>query len=138
MAIDDAFSTWKCNDACILLGQDLVSLIHTLDQDERAHMDQEESFLLPCMRAYFTESELSGVQRRMGQEGGHSGSFVHVIGEERFRNHTMPRFKIPFFVWNLAFKPELKHYQEQVVQQVEALETNVQPAVKKGSWFGRR
>lgn len=130
-------TTTSSSPAAIVLDSDLVASVEQLDRDARAHLELEESFVLPCTRAYFTEHELADVQKRMGMEGGHSGSLVYVIGEETFRRHTMPRLHIPFFVWNLAFARDLRQYRERVVQPVAALQANQEPATVKTSWFGR-
>lgn len=71
----------------------------------------------------------------MGQEGGHTGSFVYYIGEDRFRSEMMPRMNIPFFVWYIAFSGALGEYQKQVIEQVQALEKNEEP-VQSSSFFG--
>jgi hypothetical protein len=93
-------------------------------------MGLEERLVLPCRRSYFTRAELSHIEYRTGRAGGHGGSFVHVIGADKFRHHTMPRQGIPWFVWNLVFRTHHAQYQEQVVQPVEELQRRLQQQQK--------
>ena len=92
-----------------------------------AHLKAEEDVAIPVMRAYFTEDEFKATGKRMGSEGGHAGSFVYYITEEKFRNEVMPRWGIPFFVWYVAFGPAMKEYEQSVIFQRQALETNTPP-----------
>ena len=92
-----------------------------------AHLKAEEDVAIPVMRAYFTEDESKATGKRMGSEGGHAGSFVYYISEDKFRNEVMPRWGIPFCFWYLAFGPAMKEYQESVIVQRQALETNTPP-----------
>ena len=94
-----------------------------------AHLKAEEDVAIPVMRAYFTEDEFKATGAQMGSKGGHAGSFVYYITEEKFRNEIMPRWRIPFFVWYLAFGPALKEYEQSVIAKRQALEANQLPKV---------
>jgi hypothetical protein len=109
---------------------DLAAKVHALNRAERSLMGLEERLVLPCRRSYFTRAELSHIEYRTGRAGGHGGSFVHVIGADKFRHHTMPRQGIPWFVWNLVFRTHHAQYQEQVVQPVEELQRRLQQQQK--------
>lgn len=91
----------------------------------RQHLKDEEEMALPLLRAYFSQDEFKDTGRRMGKEGGHVGSFVYYIGEERFRNELMPKWGMPFFVWYVAFAPAMKEYRLQVIVPGECIASNV-------------
>jgi len=99
------------------------------------HLQEEEDTVVPLIHAYFTPEEFKVPGKTMGQTGGHAGSFVYYIGANKFRNETMGKLGIPFFVWYLAFKGALKEYQDQVIANVTALQEGKPPEGKKG-WLG--
>ena len=91
------------------------------------HLEAEESLSMVLLRAYFSQMEFKETGKRMGKEGGHSGSFVYFAGEDKFRNELMGKWGMPSFVWYVAFSKQLKEYQVGVLKHVEALETNSPP-----------
>lgn len=94
----------------------------------RQHLKDEEDTALPLLRAFFTQDEFKATGKQMGIEGGHAGSFVYYIGEERFRKELMPKWGMPFFLWYIAFAPAIKEYRLQVIVPGECITANTPPA----------
>ncbi len=100
---------------------------HQYATDLRQHLQDEEDAALPLLRAFFTQDEFKTTGKRMGAEGGHAGSFVYYIGEERFRNELMSKWGMPFFLWYIVFAPAMKEYRLQVIVPGECIAANVPP-----------
>ena len=100
------------------------------------HLKEEEEVALPLIRAFFTPDEFKETGKAMGQAGGHAGSFVYYVGADKFKNETMAKLGIPFFVWYVAFKGALKEYEESVIKNVTALQEGKPPEAAKGGWLG--
>ncbi len=45
------------------------------------------------------------------------------------------RNDFPFFVWHVAFKGRLAHYQSDMVSKVDAIGIGEEPEAKKVGWF---
>jgi len=91
------------------------------------HLQNEEELVLPMIRAFYSQADFKEMGKRMGKEGGHAGSFVYYMGEDKFRHQFMPNHHVPSFVWYVAFSRALQEYKYQVIRHLEALEKNVGP-----------
>ena len=58
------------------------------------------------------------------------GSFIVVMGIEKFRNEFMVAAGIPGFVWYIDFSGRVKYFQREFVDRMEALKTGAEPVVK--------
>ena len=55
------------------------------------------------------------------------GSFIVVMGIEKFRNEFMVSAGIPFFVWYIDFSSKAKYFQTEFIDRMEALKTGKEP-----------
>eukprot|EP00815_Leptocylindrus_aporus_P006649 CAMPEP_0116060602 /NCGR_PEP_ID=MMETSP0322-20121206/6518_1 /TAXON_ID=163516 /ORGANISM="Leptocylindrus danicus var. apora, Strain B651" /LENGTH=218 /DNA_ID=CAMNT_0003545263 /DNA_START=77 /DNA_END=733 /DNA_ORIENTATION=+ len=61
------------------------------EEEMDAHLKMEEDMCLPLMRAYFTQAEITPMVQKIVGAGvpQEMGSFIHCMGEEKFRNEFM-------------------------------------------------
>lgn len=98
----------------------------------KPHLLEEEAFVLPLMRAYFVHKEIGqlvqGILSDARAPKEEIGSFVHFMGEEKFRSVFMKQEGIPCFVWWVGgFKNKTIYYRTEVVTQVDALKSGNPP-----------
>jgi len=55
------------------------------------------------------------------------------MGRDHFREVFMPQEKIPWFVWYIAFRRHVNVFQNEFVDEVDALKSGIPP--KKKHWF---
>jgi hypothetical protein len=94
----------------------------------KPHLVEEEAFVLPLMRAYFTHKEMGKLVEAILSDPKappeEIGAFIHFMGEEKFRSVFMKQEGIPFFVWWVGgFGSKLTHYRAEVVPLVDALKS---------------
>uniref|UniRef100_A0A7S0AED0 Hemerythrin-like domain-containing protein n=2 Tax=Minutocellus polymorphus TaxID=265543 RepID=A0A7S0AED0_9STRA len=119
----------------------LRNSLFAYEKNMLAHFVVEEKTILPMMRAYFPPNpEISTLQRQMLENAPDNvmGALIYAMGPDRFRSEFMKERGIPFFVWHVAFKGRLAHYESDMVSKVKAIKTGVKPEdppAKKSGWF---
>lgn len=116
--------------------QNLMDSFESYGKSLIPHLLEEEQVGLLLMRAYFTQEEIRPViakilSRTQKLEPFTLGMMIHNLGEEYVRNTMMRGEGIPFFVWYLFFKRQMKKFQKLVLVYYVALETNVAPTMKQ-------
>ncbi len=104
--------------------ESLITMVEEYRTIMTPHLQEEEEIALSLLRAYFTpretRSELLKIHRRSSQI--ETGAFIHSMGEEFFRSIFMKQEKIPFFVWHLKFRNDLRCFLKNVQCHFDALE----------------
>jgi len=98
----------------------------------KPHLIEEERFVLPLMRAYFTHEEMGELVEAILSDPKappeEVGGFIYHMGEDKFRSEFMKQEGIPCFVWWVGgFASKTTHYRTQVVTQVDALKSGTPP-----------
>ena len=98
----------------------------------KPHLLEEEAFVLPLMRAYFTHEEMGKLVEVILTDPEappeEIGAFIHFMGEEKFRSVFMKQEGIPCFVWWVGgFSSKLTLYRTEIVPQVDALKSGTPP-----------
>mmetsp|Transcript_3973 Transcript_3973/g.10008 ORF Transcript_3973/g.10008 Transcript_3973/m.10008 type:complete len:256 (+) Transcript_3973:32-799(+) len=98
------------------------------------HLKEEEEQGLPLMRAFFTPAEVAPkVQEIIKKQSPlDMGAFIHTMGRDAFRKGFMAQEGIPFFVWHIQFKGQLREYQAKIVTATEALVSGTKPEPPAG------
>jgi hypothetical protein len=97
------------------------------------HLKEEEDIGLPLYRAYFTPKEGAVIVQKIiaGSKAKKPkfefGSFIYVLGVEKFRNEFMVQESIPGFVWYIDFKSKYKIFVRDFVGNVESLKKGEEP-----------
>jgi len=94
-------------------------------------LEMEEDIFIPWIQAYFTSEEFEEIVETMSEMDGHFGSLVYYTGEERFRKEIRVILGIPLSAWLDTYKGALKEYQEEVIENVAALQEGKAPENKK-------
>eukprot|EP00815_Leptocylindrus_aporus_P004860 CAMPEP_0116060754 /NCGR_PEP_ID=MMETSP0322-20121206/6616_1 /TAXON_ID=163516 /ORGANISM="Leptocylindrus danicus var. apora, Strain B651" /LENGTH=239 /DNA_ID=CAMNT_0003545459 /DNA_START=107 /DNA_END=823 /DNA_ORIENTATION=+ len=84
------------------------------EEEMDAHLKMEEDMCLPLMRAYFTQAEITPMVQKIVGAGvpQEMGSFIHCMGEEKFRNEFMVQEGIPGFVWYIDLRSRVKTFEK--------------------------
>jgi len=94
------------------------------------HLLEEERVGLLLMRAYFTPEEIRPVTaqilaKTIELEPFTVGFMCHYLGESYVRHTMMKNEGIPFYVWYLVFKKQMKKFQRLIVVHYEAFEKDI-------------
>ena len=119
-------------EACInsiRSADELAELWAEYDVKMKAHLVEEEAVCIPLLRAYFTPEEVAAkVQEILGNAPAVAmGSFFFWMGGKGPVMEFMKQEGIPFFVWYIQFKGQLKVYQNEMQKHVTCLMTGWAP-----------
>lgn len=103
----------------------------------RAHLQEEEQVALPLFRSYFTHREAGVIVQKIISQGKsiEMGSFVYYMGSGQFCNKFMKQEGIPFFVWWIQFKGDLKIFEHAFINNVKALVSGEAPSPVPTPWY---
>jgi len=103
------------------------------------HMKEEETFVLPLLRAYFTPKDMEPIIQTIATNGPkiEFGSAIYNCqgGPEGFRQEFMKQEGIPFFVWYIDFQFRLAEYERRVAKPLEALQNGIPPVDGKAGFL---
>ena len=116
----------------------LIAEFETYRDGMLPHLQEEEEFGLPLVRAYFDRKDYSklveATRAKHKFDAVLVGGMLYGIGVDSWKDF-MKQEGIPFFVWYIVFGPSVRKYEKLVVPQVKALMTGVEPIPPTNKWW---
>lgn len=114
----------------------VITALEAYQTEMIPHLLEEEQVALPLMRAYFEHHEVATQVKKIQAKAPkvETGSFIHYMTKEHFREVFMKENGIPGFLWFIVFRPSYSYFSENVLAEIDAMKTGVAP-MKKSKWF---